>query len=315
VRRVVEGHDGLGRPLVGDEDRDEPPAQGAEDRADLGRAARHADPDGDPAELAGVEGDRPVAERGADEPPVEIERADEDLPDRPGPVELAGQLRAEHRLAPDRGPDPERGDLEPVPEIEDPPDAGVGAQRGLGRRVVDEARREEAERHAADPVGHPTERLAGGTAEPVPAAQRHDRGPRLVQGLVGGEDIGHRRDRETLADADDRSVTDRRPKDVGRQPADHPPADLLGPDESRRQVNRGEPEPGREHIRGRRVDRRLVHDPDLDDPLGPGALQQSRDLRPGDAEELGDARLCLTELVVEAARLDQLLDVGHAGSR
>ena len=33
----------------------------------------------------------------------------------------------------------------------------------------------------------------------------------------------------------------------------------------------------------------LVDDPDLDDALGAGALQDPRDLRPGDAEQLRDA--------------------------
>ena len=73
----------------------------------------------------------------------------------------------------------------------------------------------------------------------------------------------------------------------------------------------GQPEPLAELVAGRRLGRRLVDDPDLDDALGPGPLEEPRDLRPGDAEQLGDARLRLAELVVEPARLDQLLDVGH----
>jgi len=74
-------------------------------------------------------------------------------------------------------------------------------------------------------------------------------------------------------------------------------------------VHRGEPEPAHDRLGGRRAGGRLVDDPDLDDPLGPGALQQPRHLRSGHAEELGDAGLRLAELVVEATRLDQLLDV------
>ena len=57
---------------------------------------------------------------------------------------------------------------------------------------------------------------------------------------------------------------------------------------------------------GRRVD-----DPDLDDALGPGPLEQPRDLRSRDAELLGDRALGLTQLVVEPARADELLEVAH----
>ena len=51
----------------------------------------------------------------------------------------------------------------------------------------------------------------------------------------------------------------------------------------------------------------LVDDPDLDDALGAGALQEPRDLRAGDAEDLRDPGLRLAELVIEPACLDELL--------
>ena len=54
-----------------------------------------------------------------------------------------------------------------------------------------------------------------------------------------------------------------------------------------------------------------VDDPDLDDPLGSGPLQQPRDLRPGDAELLGDRALRLAQLVVQPAGADELLEVAH----
>ena len=64
-------------------------------------------------------------------------------------------------------------------------------------------------------------------------------------------------------------------------------------------------------VAGRALDGRAVDDPDLDDPLGPRALEQARHLWSRDAELLGDRVLRLAELVVQAARPDELLQVAH----
>src|SRR6185503_4966899 len=96
------------------------------------------------------------------------------------------------------------------------------------------------------------------------------------------------------------------------QPADQPTADVLGPADARGEVNRPEVEAVAQRIGGGARLGRLVDDPDLDDALGAGPLEDPRDLRPGDAEQLGDARLRLAKLVVEPARVDQLLDIGQS---
>ena len=54
-----------------------------------------------------------------------------------------------------------------------------------------------------------------------------------------------------------------------------------------------------------------VDDPDLDDALRAGALEEPRDLRPRDAELLGDRVLRLTQLVVQPAGADELVEVAH----
>src|SRR5258706_12431304 len=69
-----------------------------------------------------------------------------------------------------------------------------------------------------------------------------------------------------------------------------------------------------ELVSGRRGFRRSIDDPDLDDALGAGALEEPRDLGPRDAEQLRDTRLCLAEFVIEPARLDQLLEVAQGVS-
>ena len=84
-----------------------------------------------------------------------------------------------------------------------------------------------------------------------------------------------------------------------------------GPATDRREVHRIEPEPVSECGGSGTLDRGRVVDADLDDALRPGPLEQPRDLRAGDTEQLGDRVLGLAQLVVEAARADELLDVAH----
>ena len=147
--------------------------------------------------------------------------------------------------------------------------------------------RQEALGHAAERVGDPPERLAVRAGQPVAAAQRDDGRAGLARRLV--ERVGERRDRRSVADPDDRAVADRGPQHLrrragrpsaGRGPRGRGCSARGGPRRARsaRAARRPRPMPGP----------RPVDDPDLDDALGPGALEQPRDLRPGDAEQLGD---------------------------
>ncbi len=163
----------------------------------------------------------------------------------------------------------------------------MGDERALRGRVVDEARREEALGNAADRVGDPPERLAGRAAEPVAAAQRDHGRAGLARRLV--ERVGERGDRRPVADADDPAVANRGPKHVCAKAADQPPADVLGSPEARREMDRLEVEALTQLVAGGTGLGGLVDDPDLDDALGACPLQDPRDLRPGDAEQLRDA--------------------------
>ena len=158
-------------------------------------------------------------------------------------------------------------------------------------------------------VGDPAVRLALRAGRPEPAAQRHDgrrdRRGRLVQG------VGRGRHRRTVADADDCTVADRVAQDPGGEPADHPPGQVLGAGHGRGQVDTVEAVSLAERLARGALGRGRVVDPDLDDPLRASALEDARDLRARDAEQLRDGVLRLTELVVQAARADQLLDVAQ----
>ena len=202
-------------------------------------------------------------------------------------VEPAARRLAERRGAPRRPADPEDGDVEPVPEVEDPAHAGVGDERALRGRVVDEARGHEALGQAADRVGDPPERLAVRAGGPVAAAQRdHGRA-----GLARAARRARRRARRPTT-----RRRRRRPRRRGPRPA-APRRQAGRPSAGRRpRVPGGSARDGRP--RGRKRSRSsspagtglggLVDDPDLDDALGAGPLQEPRDLRPGDAEQLRD---------------------------
>src|SRR5437899_3555014 len=129
--------------------------------------------------------------------------------------------------------------------------------------------------------------------------------------LLRGNRVGDGRDRGAVADPDDRAVADRGSQPLAREPADHPPADLFGPDQGRREMDGAETEPLAQLVTGGRYLGGSIDDPDLDDALGARPLEEARDLRSRDAQQLGDARLCLAELVVEPASLDQLVEVWH----
>ena len=101
-------------------------------------------------------------------------------------------------------------------------------------------------------------------------------------------------------------VADHASQHLGGEPADHPPGQLLGTGDARREVDGVEPEAVAERVGGRALHRGPIDDPDLDDALRPGTLEQARDLRPGHAELFGDRVLRLTQLVVQAAGPDEL---------
>ena len=120
-----------------------------------------------------------------------------------------------------------------------------------------------------------------------------------------------RRDGRAIADPDDRTGSQGRPQDLGGEATDHSPGQVLGPGDGRREMDGVEPEPSDEGGGRRALDRGPIDDPDLDDPLGTGALEQPRDLRPGDPELFGDRVLRLTQLVIEPAGPHQLLEIAH----
>jgi hypothetical protein len=307
--RAVERHDRLGRADIRHERRQAAGPQGTEDRANLRLPTGDTDADGDLWQVAGVECDRPCLKLVGQEAPVDVERGDEELADGGSRFQIPARFRTERRLAPRRPADAERGDVEPAPQVEDPAQAVVGVQRRLRCRIVDQARGEEAERRAADSVGHSPERFAGRAAEPVAAAEREHRCPGLVGWFVEG--VGDGGNRRPVSDPDDGSIADGRPEDLGAEPPDHAPADILRPGDGGCEMDGVEAEAPAELVGGRRGFRRSIDDPDLDDALGAGTLEQPRDLGPGDAEQLRNARLRLAELVVEPARPNQLLEVAQ----
>ena len=305
----VERDDGFGGRDVGDQRPDDARPQRPEDRADLVLAGRDADRHRKAAEPARIECDDPLAQGRADEPPIEVERGDEDLADGLGRVQVVLRGVAERCDAPGRPADPEQRDIDPLPEVDDRADPGVRDERPLRGRVVDETGRHQPARLATERVGDAPVRLAFRAGRPVAAAQRHDRDRDGRGGLLeGGGGRGHRR---PVADTDDRARPERAAQDLGRQPADHPAGEVLGTGDGRGEMDGVEAEGPAQRVAGRALDGRAVDDPDLDDPLGPGALEQARHLWPRDAELLGDRVLRLAELVVEAARPDELLQVAH----
>ena len=186
---------------------------------------------------------------------------------------------------------------------------GVRDERPLRGGVVDETGRHQPACLATECVGDATVRLALGAGRPVAAAQRHDRDRDGRGGLLEGR--GGRGHRRPVADTDDRARPERAAEDLGGQPADHPAGEILRTGDGRGEMDGVEAEGPAQDVAGRALDGRAVDDPDLDDPFRPRALEQARHLRPRDAELLGDRVLRLAELVIEAARPDELLQVAH----
>lgn len=185
----------------------------------------------------------------------------------------------------------------------------MGLEGTLGDRVIEEPRRHEAVGLRAQCIGDPSERIALGARRPVAAGQRHDRRGDRCRAVLEG--LGDRADRGPVADPHDLAVTDRAAQDLGTEPADHPARQVLRAGDRRGEVDGTESEALAERVGGRRLRGGPVDDPDLDDPLGAGTLEQAADLRAGDAQALGDGVLGLAQLVVQPAGADELLEVAH----
>ena len=84
------------------------------------------------------------------------------------------------------------------------------------------------------------------------------------------------------------------PEDVGRQPADDAPREVLGTGERRRELDRMEPETALQCVRRRRLRGVAVDDPDLDDALGTGALRSRQTCGRVTPRAIGDLVLGFT---------------------
>ena len=206
---------------VGHERRQHPAAQRAEDRPDLRRRRRRrrSGPGSRSRSRASnaIVRSRERRRRRTGRRGRTARRA----PRRPRRPARARRRRrgAERRRAPGRPADPEGRDLEAVPEVE-----RSGARRrgrrasasSPGRRRGPGARSPMRQRRRS-PSATRRNGSRAGPREPVAAAQRDDGRAGLVERLVGGERIGHRRDRRPVADADDRAVADRAAQHLRRR--------------------------------------------------------------------------------------------------
>ena len=285
-RRPVELDDGLGGRDVAHERADDAGPERAEDRLDLALARGDADRDRDPAKGPGIEREHLLAELRRDEDAIEIEGRDEDLADGVRCIELPGDPLADRGGAPRLTADAEEGDVEPGPQVEDRADAGVRLERGLRRRVVEEPRRHEPVRLGPERLGDPPE---GPAPVPAPSSRRPSGTIVAPTGVATVQGVRHGRHARPVADPDDRAVADGSPQDLGRKAADHPPREILRAVHRGREVDGVEAVAVTERVGGRGLRRGRIDDPDLDDALRPGTLQQSTHLRTRDAEPLGDA--------------------------
>ena len=305
----VERDDRLGGGHVRHERADRARPQRAQDRAHLALPRPDADRDRDAPERPRIEGQHALAQGRADEDAIEVEGSDEDLADGAGTFQLRGDLVPDGRRAPGPATDPDEGDIEPIPQVQDGADAGVRLEGVLGRGVVDQPGHHQAVGLRTEGVGDAPERLAFGAGRPVAAGQGHDRGADRRRRIL--ERVGDGADGRPVADPDDRAVADPGAKDLGRQAADHAAGEVLGAGHGRGEMDRVEAVALAQGVGGGRLDGGLVDDADLDDALRPGALQEAAHLGPGDPEPVGDGVLRLTELVVQAARLNELVEVAH----
>ena len=145
------------------EDRDRPGPQGAEDRPNLRRAARRrrSGPGHDRAARASNAIVRPRRSPSTNRPPDMSNGAMSSSPTASARIQSPDRHDPERRGTPGRPADPERGDVESVPEVEDPADAVVGVERpssSPGRRrdparAVPAARRRSRRRRAGTARG------------------------------------------------------------------------------------------------------------------------------------------------------------------
>jgi hypothetical protein len=171
----------------------------------------------------------------------------------------------------------------------------------------------EREDGRAEGLADPPERLDARPGSPEPATQRQDRRVDAGHCLIGDRElVGDGGHGCSIADPDRHAVADRASKHLPREPCDPAPRDVRRAVEARSEVHRTQPEPLPERVAGRRRHLRPINDPDLDDALGPGLLEQPRDLRTGHAHERRDRLLGLAELVVQAADADERREVAHA---
>ena len=205
---------------------------------------------------------------------VDVERRDEDLADGLRALQLAADVLADRRGAPGRAADPEERDVEPIPEVEDRAGRRRAPRAPLGGGVVDEPGR-----HQAVGLAARVRRRCGGTAR-APDRSTSSRRPAARRSRSTGrggvlERVGDGADRRPVPDPDDRS---RRGRSLAapRRRAGRPSGGS-GPRDRRGSARDG-PRRGRTGAAARRrpaTRRRPVHDPDLDDALGPGALQEA----------------------------------------
>ena len=218
---------------------------------------------------------------------------------------------ADRRRAPGRAADPEQRDVEPLPQVEDRPDAGVRDERASRGGVVDEPGRHQPARPARR-----APRRRGGTAR-APGRSTSSRRTAARRSRRPGVAVSSRASAVAETDAPSPMPTIVPVRTASRRTsaASRPTIRRVrssGPAIVGARWTASRPKRPRSASAAGLSTAVRVDDPDLDDALGPGPLEQPRHLRPGHAEQLGDRVLRLAELVVQAARADELLEVAHA---
>ena len=163
---------------------------------------------GTPPELAGIEGEDPLAQRLADEPSLEVERRDRGSRRPRRRVSRSPRdVGPERRDAPRAATDAEQRDIEPVPQVEDRANAGVRFERPLRAGVIEQPGGHQPVRLGAEGVGD----RAGTGRAPARSTSTRRRAARPWRGPGSAavvERVGDRRDRGAIADPDDRAVAD-----------------------------------------------------------------------------------------------------------
>ena len=195
ARRGVERDDGLGGRHVGHERPHDARPQRPEDRPDLALPGGHADGDRDASQGPRVEGDDPLAQLGADERAVQVERRDEHLADGLGARRALGGRPADRRGAPRPTADADERDVEPLPQVEDRRDPGVRDERLAGRGVVEQTRGHQPAR----PARRAPRRSAGTARAPDRATSSHRPAARRSRRPASGVSSRASATAETLA--------------------------------------------------------------------------------------------------------------------